>query len=205
MVQPSTFSRHYQPAADLAAGSHKMSRWGRTLWEFYAQSAALCSTLSEVKRCWAVGLGGRCCNTRAGALMGTSVWDLLRGTLIKHDLLKPGWIINSFLVDARQPPLCHILIMLGPMRRFGNTCFSFCILLSVRTPPLLLQSSLVLPRKADFAEAYVFWIPWIPIQAAGISNLALILHSWSCTKPSLRRRLCKVSTHSRYEQYYISQ
>ena len=100
MVQPSTFSRHYQAAADLAAGSHKMSRWSGTLWELYAQSAALCSTLSEVKRCWAVGLCGRCCNTRAGALMGTSVWDLLRGTLIKHDLLKPGWIINPFSVDA---------------------------------------------------------------------------------------------------------
>ena len=38
MVQPSTFSRHYQPAADLAAGSHKMSRWSGTL-------RPICSTL----------------------------------------------------------------------------------------------------------------------------------------------------------------
>ena len=70
--------------------------------------------------------------------------------------------------------------------------FSFCIILSVKTPPLLLQSSLVLSRKADFAEAFVFWIPWIPIKAAAISNLALIFHSWSCTNLSLRRRLCNM-------------
>ena len=164
-----------------------MSRWSGTLWEFYAQSAALCSTLSEVKRCWAVGPGGRCCNTRAGALMGTSVWDLLRGTLIKHDLLKPGWIINPFSVDA-LPYLDYA----WPYEEVWERLLFILHYIECQNSATGLAKQSSLAEKGWLRRSFCLWIPSIPIQAAAISNLALILHSWSCTNLSLRRRLCNM-------------